>query len=71
MPLNVDDDMSDGEVNPCRVNATVFARRASCNLRCVVRRNADQCFMCNRTCNGKYDIFLANWPSLYKSGIVN
>ena len=38
--------------NPCRVNATVFARFGSCNPRCVERRDDDGCFMCNRECNG-------------------
>lgn len=41
------------ERDSCRVNATFFAILGSCNLRCVERRD-DDCFMCNRECNGKY-----------------
>lgn len=40
------------ERDPCRVNATIFALRGSCNPRCVERRDGDGCFMCNRECNG-------------------
>ena len=47
------DDNSDGrELNPCRVNVTVFAERSGCNLRCIYR-NQTGCFGCNMTCNSK------------------
>ena len=44
-------------LDPCRVNITTFFERSRCKLRCVVRRGEDDCFMCNRTCNGIYSNF--------------
>lgn len=47
-----DDDERDPD--PCRVNATFFALVGSCKPRCVERRDDDDCFTCNRECNGSY-----------------
>lgn len=50
--FSVNADEMDDERDPCRVNATMFALREFCSLRCVERRDDDGCFVCNRACNG-------------------
>ena len=62
----IDPERPGEELNPCLVNATVFARRARCHLRCLFRRSEDQCFMCNRTCNGMFTV-LTGVPLLLRN----